>query len=58
MKINKVISSLFLLLVLVTLSCSDQASTLEGIYVREKPIKNPDSIFITHLKDKHYTIEV
>ncbi|MEH6659677.1 hypothetical protein [Leeuwenhoekiella marinoflava] len=58
MNINKIKSLLLLLIGIAIYSCSDKASKLEGVYVREEPTKNPDSIFITHLKDKHYTIEV
>ena len=57
MKINKMISLALLLIGLATLSCSDQASTLEGTYVREIPLKNPDTMIITHLKNNLYQIE-
>ena len=30
---------------------------MEGTYVREVSTKNPDSIFITHIKENHFQIE-
>jgi len=57
MKINKMISLAFLLIAVTTLSCSDQASSLEGTYVREIPLKNPDTMIVTHLKNNLYQIE-
>ena len=57
MKINKMISLALLLIGLATLSCSDQASTLEGTYVREIALKNPDTMIVTRLKNNLYQIE-
>ena len=57
MKINKMKSLVLLLIGLAMLSCSDKASSLEGTYVREIPLKNPDTMIVTHIKNNLYQIE-
>ncbi|MFD2827620.1 hypothetical protein ACFSYG_14165 [Leeuwenhoekiella polynyae] len=57
MRINKRIRLVSLLTVLTIVSCSDNASNLEGTYVREIPLKNPDTMIVTHIKNNLYQIE-
>lgn len=57
MKINKIIYTITLSALLILLSCSNNSLGLEGIYVRDVPAKNPDTLFVTHLKDNSYRFE-
>lgn len=57
MKINKLIIFIVIFTSIITFSCSNKSSSLEGTYVREVSNKNPDTIFITHIKDNYFQIE-
>ena len=57
MKINISIIVVSILILFSTFSCTEQTSILEGTYVREVPSKNPDSLFITQIKDNLFQIE-
>lgn len=57
MKINISIFIVSIFVLIFTLSCSEQPSALEGTYVREIPAKNPDTLYVTHIKDNIFQIE-
>ena len=57
MKINISIKIVTIITLFAIFSCSEKTSKLEGIYVREIPLKNPDSLFVTHIKDNLFQIE-